>query len=105
MQKDSSKNFFGIEECLYMKRKFVYLINTLVFGLAYGMYLAPHYSLDSYSVYFYMDPDIHLKQSRFLNYLIMKLVQKANINTGKYQSICTLLMIITFSFLTIKLTY
>lgn len=91
------------QDCLKVKQRLIFFINLIVFGGAYGMFLAPHYSIDSYCVYYTMDPEIHLKQSRFLNYFIIKLFREVNINTVTHQSIFTLFMIMTFAFVTTQL--
>ena len=61
--------------CFQIFLNFIFLLFT------YGMFLKTHFSLDTYSCYYNMDPEIHIKQSRFLNYLFIKLFQLIGINT------------------------
>ena len=81
------------------------VISLCLTGIAYGIFLRMHYSLDSYSVYFEKNADIHIKNARYLNYILGSILLKFNINTVVYQSLFTSVLIIGIAWSITRLTY
>ncbi|MCB6991677.1 glucosyltransferase domain-containing protein [bacterium 210820-DFI.6.38] len=84
-----------------------FLLLYLCIGISfftYGMFLNAHYSVDSYSVYFSGDPQIHLMNTRYINYFCMKLFDALHFNTVSSQSCGTFMLILTIAYIIYEIT-
>ncbi|MBR9953845.1 glucosyltransferase domain-containing protein [Eubacteriaceae bacterium Marseille-Q4139] len=75
----------------------VLIFSFLVVFVSFGMFLNLHFSVDSYSVYYNEDPDIQIRNARYLNYIVTLLLNNIQFNLVSNQKILTFSLIISIS--------
>lgn len=88
-----SSNKFDITESINKNKVFIF-INFVIIFITYDIFLNMHFSLDSYAVYFDMDAPNQLRQSRFMNYIFIRLFELMGINTCRSQVLLTFIFML-----------
>ncbi|WP_460023194.1 glucosyltransferase domain-containing protein [Lactovum odontotermitis] len=86
------------------KFRTMFLGNILAFLAVFSIFLKMHYSIDSYDVYFSKSSLIQLNNSRYVNYLIDKILHFVGVNTVSSQGIFTLFFIISIAWCAARLS-
>lgn len=82
----------------------MFIIDFSMIFITYVMFLKTHFSVDSYAVYFNMDADNQIRQTRFVNYFFIKFFEKIGFNTCSGQSILTMSFMIASAIVATVLT-
>ena len=95
-----------MKDSLMKKRQdfLIFTFDLLAVFFTYSMFIRKHFSIDSYMVYYNMDPDNQIRQTRLVNYVLIKLFEVIGFNTCKYQSILTGIFIVVAAFSVLFLT-
>ena len=88
-----SSNKFDITESINKNKAFIF-INFVIIFITYNIFLNMHFSLDSYAVYFNMDAPNQLRQSRFMNYIFIRLFELMGINICRNQVLLTFIFML-----------
>ncbi len=78
--------------------------SVLIVFFSYGIFLRMHYSVDSYMTFYETNANIHLKQSRYLNYCVETLLLHFDINPVVYQALFTTILIGSLGWCIARLT-
>lgn len=90
---------------LNKKIKSVFIVDFLVIFVSYAMFLSTHYSVDSYTCFYNTDPEVQLRNGRWVNYILLKITNFFNINLVTTQSFFTFAFICVLAFVTIALSF
>ena len=83
----------------------LFIFSFCISAIAYGVFIRMHFSLDSYSVYFEENADIHIKNARYVNYIIGTLLLKWGMNPVVYQCLFSGVLIISIAWCIARLTF
>ena len=75
----------------------LFMFCMIIVSCSFGMFLNMHFSVDSYSVYYNEDPSIHIRNTRYINYLITIFLNNLGFNFVINQKYITLVLIGTIS--------
>jgi hypothetical protein len=92
MMRDQDIFIMGGGKQYKIRWMWIFIVQMLVIGLSFSIFLNPHYSIDSYGAY--SDASHYLSDGRVVAYLISNLLKIASINPVKHQEVFIFLEIL-----------